>query len=81
MLGTSTQIGTSHSKGEEMKLLFWRCVKAYNLDDFKEAINEMENVNLVVVDAFKKCGPQLFCRSFVKLEGKCDVILSNMVET
>ena len=64
-----------------MKLLFWRRAKAYNLADFEEAINEMEEVNSVAVDAFKKCGPQLFCRSFVKLEGKCDVILSNMAET
>ncbi|XP_057538141.1 uncharacterized protein LOC130815669 [Amaranthus tricolor] len=62
-------------KGEEMKLLFWRCVKAYNLVDFEEAISEMEDVNPIVVDAFRKCGPHLFCRSFVKLEGKCDVIL------
>ena len=64
-----------------MKLLFWRCVKAYNLADFEEAISEMEDANPVAVDAFKKCGPYLFCRSFVKLEGKCDVILTNMVET
>ena len=63
-----------------MKLLFWRCVKAYNLADFEEAIIEMEDVN-PVVDAFRKCDSHLFCRSFVKLEGKCDVILSNMVET
>ncbi|XP_057548298.1 uncharacterized protein LOC130826745 [Amaranthus tricolor] len=68
-------------KGEELKLLFWRCVKAYNLADFEEAITEMEDVNPVAVDAFRKCGPHLFCRSFVKLDGKCDVILSNMVET
>ncbi|XP_057529822.1 uncharacterized protein LOC130808363 [Amaranthus tricolor] len=68
-------------KGEELKLLFWRCVKAYNLADFEEAITEMEDVNPIVVDAFRKCGPHLFCRSFVKLDGKCDVILSNMVET
>ena len=63
-----------------MKLLFWRCVKAYNLADFEEAITEMEDVNAVAVDAFRKCGPHLFCRSFVKLYGKCDVILSNMVD-
>ena len=68
-------------KGEEMKLLFWRCAKAYNLADFEEGINEMEEVNSAAVDAFKNYGPQLFCRSFVKLEGKCDVILSNMAET
>ncbi|XP_057522634.1 uncharacterized protein LOC130802642 [Amaranthus tricolor] len=41
----------------------------------------MEDVNPVAVDAFRKCGTYLFCRSFVKLDGKCDVILSNMVET
>ena len=41
----------------------------------------MEEVNPVAVDAFRKYGPHLFCRSFVNLEGKCDVILSNMVET
>ncbi|XP_057532852.1 uncharacterized protein LOC130810736 [Amaranthus tricolor] len=61
-------------KGEEMKLLFLRCVKAYNLADFEEAISEMEDVTPVAVDAFKKCGPHLFCRSFVKIEEKCDVM-------
>ena len=47
----------------------------------KEAIDEMENVNPVFVDAFKKCGLHLFCRSFAKLKGKFDVILRNMAET
>ncbi|XP_057517914.1 uncharacterized protein LOC130798837 [Amaranthus tricolor] len=68
-------------KGEELKLLFWTFVKAYNLANFEEAITEMEDVNPVAVDALRKCGPHLFFRSFVKLDGECDVILSNMVET
>ena len=49
--------------------------------DFEEAISEMEDVNPVAIDAFMKCGPHLFCTSFVKVEGKCDVILNNMAET
>src|SRR5688572_3641457 len=68
-------------KGEEMKLLFWRCAKAYNEADFSEAIEEMEKVNSLAVESFKKLDAHLFCRAFVKVESKCDVILSNMVET
>ena len=68
-------------KGEEMKLLFWRCAKAYNEADFNDGITEMKKVNHVAAEAFNLANPRLFCRAFVKVDTKCDVILSNMAET
>ena len=63
-----------------MKLLFWRCAKAYNEADFSEAIEDIEKANLLAVESFMKMDVKLFCRAFVKVENKCDVILGNMVE-
>lgn len=68
-------------RGEEMKLLFWRCAKAYNEADFNDAIQDMNKVNPNAVDDFKKRNPKVFCKAFVKTSSKCDVILSNMAET
>ena len=68
-------------KGEEMKLLFWRCTKAYNEADFCEAITDMDKVNALVVEAFMLANPHLICGAYLKVDTKCDVILSNMAET
>ncbi|XP_056691513.1 uncharacterized protein [Spinacia oleracea] len=68
-------------KGDEMKLLFWKCAKAYNEADYDDAIEEMEQVDPGAVVSFKSYQPKLFCRAFVKPDTKCDVILSNMAET
>jgi SWIM zinc finger len=68
-------------KGDEMKLLFWRCAKAYNVPDFYEAITDMEAISPEAVDAFKKADPNVFCRAYLKRTSMCDVIVSNMVET
>ena len=38
-------------KGEEMKLLFWRCA------GFNDGITEMERVNPIAVEAFKLANP------------------------
>lgn len=64
-----------------MKLLFWTCAKAYNEADFYEGMKAMEKVNLIAVESFKKYDPQVFCRAYVKTNTKCEVILSNLVET
>ena len=68
-------------KGEEMKLLFWRCAKTYNEADFNDGITEMEKVNPVTTEAFKLANPHLFCQAYVKVDTKCNVKLSNMAET
>ncbi|KAL2944418.1 putative protein FAR1-RELATED SEQUENCE 10 [Bienertia sinuspersici] len=51
-------------KGDEMKGLFWKAVKAYNEADFNDAIEEMEQVDPGAVIAFKAHNPSLFCRAF-----------------
>lgn len=40
----------------------------------------MEKVNSLADESFKKMDAHLFCKAFVKIESKYDVILSNMVE-
>ncbi|KAL2899948.1 Transcription initiation factor TFIID subunit 1 [Bienertia sinuspersici] len=67
--------------GDEMKALFWKAAKAYNEADFNNAIEEMEQVDPGAVIAFKAHNPSLFCRAFVRINSKCDVIMSNMAET
>lgn len=62
-------------------MLFWKAAKAYNEADFEEALGEMENVSPQAVDDFKRCNPKVFCRPFLRTQTKCDVIVSNMVET
>ncbi|XP_074291835.1 uncharacterized protein LOC141618642 [Silene latifolia] len=68
-------------KGDEMKLLFWSCAKAYNKADFNDALNEMREVDHKAVDAFMACNPNLFCRTFISTDTKTDVIVNNMAET
>ncbi|XP_074283786.1 uncharacterized protein LOC141608324 [Silene latifolia] len=46
-------------KGDEMKLLFWSCAKAYNKADFEGALNEMrsnmaETFNAYIIEARSK---------------------------
>ena len=62
-------------KGEEMKLLFWRCAKAYNESDFNDGITKMEKVNHVVAEAFNLANPHLFFSSFCKgwYKVRCDI--------
>ena len=45
-----------------MKLLFSKCVKAYNSADMWDALKEMENVNPLAVEEFKKYDVNVFCR-------------------
>ncbi|XP_021714772.1 uncharacterized protein LOC110682751 [Chenopodium quinoa] len=68
-------------RGDEMKAMFWKAAKAYNEADYKDSLEEMEEVNPGAVIAFNKHNPNLFCRAFVKTTTKCNVILSNMAET
>lgn len=68
-------------RGEEFKLMFWSCAKAYNRADFDDALQAMREVDSKAADAFMACKPELFCRAFVKTVTKNDVIVNNMAET
>ena len=68
-------------KGEELKLLFWRCVKSYNMADFNNALQEMTELNHAASDEFRKVDPNVFCGPYLKNLIKCDTIVSNMVKT
>ena len=52
-------------KGEELKLLFWKAVKAYNKADFEDALVEMEKILPAVVDGFKRYNLACFCRAYM----------------
>ena len=58
----------NYFKGDESKLLFWMAAKAYNMVDYNDAFDEMENVNPDVVASFRGCNPKVFCRAFMKTD-------------
>ncbi|KAH9613758.1 hypothetical protein KSS87_007755 [Heliosperma pusillum] len=68
-------------KGDEMKLMFWNCAKAYNEADFNEALEALREVDHKAAEAFIACRPTLFCRAFIQTHTKNDVIVNNMAET
>ncbi|XP_074290993.1 uncharacterized protein LOC141617729 [Silene latifolia] len=59
-------------KGDEMKLLFWNCAKAYNEADFNDALDAIREVDHKAAEAFIACRPHLFCRDSLnaKVTGK-----------
>ena len=68
-------------KGEELKLLFWKAVKAYIKADFEDALVEMEKILPAALDGFKRYNPACFSRAYMSSTTKVDVILNNMAET
>ena len=68
-------------KGDENKLLFWKAAKAYNMADYNEALDEMENLSHVATVRFRGANPKVFCRAFLKIDTKVDVIVNNLDET
>ena len=68
-------------KRDEMKLMFWKTAKAYNIAYYNEAIEELEIVNLVAAVGFKGSNIKVLCRAFMKTQTKVDVIMNNIVET
>lgn len=68
-------------RGDEFKLLFWKASKTYNEADYNEALDEMEAVNPDAVIAFKIYNPKVFCRAFMDITTKVDVIVNNLAET
>ncbi|XP_010684423.1 uncharacterized protein LOC104898983 [Beta vulgaris subsp. vulgaris] len=68
-------------RGDEMKILFWNDVEAYNEEEYEDVLKEMEKVSPSVVVSFKAYNPKCFCKAFVRNNTKCDVIVNNMAET
>ncbi|KAL2894437.1 S-adenosylmethionine carrier 1 chloroplastic/mitochondrial [Bienertia sinuspersici] len=68
-------------RGDEMKLAFWSIAKAYNMSDFNEALEKLEESNPAAALAFGGYTPKNFCRAFMNPSIKCDAITNNMAET
>ena len=68
-------------KGDEMKLMFWKAAKAYNIAYYNEGIEELEKFNPAAVVGFKGRNPKVFCRAFMKTQTKVDVIMNNIAKT
>ena len=87
MLNIDTMLSTFFShwhksfKGDEMKLMFWKAAKAYNIAYYFEEIEELEKVNPATTTEFKGSNPKVFCRAFMKTHTKADVIINNIAET
>ncbi|XP_074277831.1 uncharacterized protein LOC141601444 [Silene latifolia] len=52
-------------RGDEIKLLFWSCAKAYNEPDFNDALEALRDVDHKAADAFIACKPTLFLSKHV----------------
>ena len=63
-------------KGEELKLLFWRAAKAYNNEVMFDALKEMDEINPLEAEHFKKYDVNVFCRPYLMNLTNCDVIVS-----
>ncbi|XP_021993413.1 uncharacterized protein LOC110890146 [Helianthus annuus] len=68
-------------KGDELKEVFWKAVRAYCEPDFKDAIEEMKELLTEASEAFIKQNPRYFCRCYLSTDIKSDVVVSNMAET
>ena len=51
-------------KENENKLLFWKASKAYNMANYNEALDEMENLNHAALAGFRGANPKVLCRAF-----------------
>ncbi|XP_057250649.1 uncharacterized protein LOC104893349 [Beta vulgaris subsp. vulgaris] len=67
--------------GDEMKLLFWSIVKAYNEADYNDALDNLAKVSDEAAHSFKAYNPKLFCRAFMSTSTKADIVTSNLAET
>ena len=51
------------------------------MEDYNEALDEMENVNLATAVGFRGVNPKVFCRAFMKTDTMYDVIVNIIIET
>ena len=65
---------------EELKILFWNKVKAYNQAYFKDALDALKLPSNLAHENFLKENPTLFYRAFIRVDSKCDVVLNNMAK-
>lgn len=68
-------------KGDALKLIFWKAVKAYCEADFTKAIEELKEENADAAKAFLGQNPKCFCRAFMDTTNRADVVVNNMAET
>ncbi|KAK1411785.1 hypothetical protein QVD17_32525 [Tagetes erecta] len=68
-------------KGDDLKGVFWKAVRAYCEADYKKAIEEMKEMSTDATTAFLNQNPRCFCRCFLEIGSKSDVIVNNMAET
>ncbi|CAH9050571.1 unnamed protein product [Cuscuta europaea] len=68
-------------KGDELKMAFWKVVRAYNQADYEDAVQEMEKISPTATAALKMYDKSKFCRAFIQTKTKCEVIVNNMDET
>ncbi|XP_021766110.1 uncharacterized protein LOC110730595 [Chenopodium quinoa] len=68
-------------RGDEMKLLFWRAAKSYNMSDYNDALNDMGKLDQEAVVGFRSYNPRVFCRAFMSTETQVDVIMNNLAQT
>ncbi|KAK9048549.1 hypothetical protein SSX86_032486, partial [Deinandra increscens subsp. villosa] len=68
-------------KGDDLKELFWRAVRAYSVAEFNIAIDNLKAQDSEAADAFLKQNPRCFSRCYLHTETKADVVVNNMAET
>lgn len=68
-------------RGDEFKLQFWKIAKAYNMEDYNDALDELEQIDPAAIVAFNRYNPKVFCRAFMNTSMTSDAITNNMAET
>ena len=51
------------------------------MENYNEALDEMENLNHAVAVGFRRANPKVFCMAFSKTDTKDDVIVDNLAKT
>lgn len=64
-----------------MRKAFWKVAKAYNITDYNEGLEELEEAYPAAAESFRSYNPKCFCRAFLNPAIKCDAITNNMAET
>ncbi|XP_021715987.1 uncharacterized protein LOC110683888 [Chenopodium quinoa] len=68
-------------KGDELKLMFWKIAKSYNMAYCNENLEALRKLDPDAANAFTAYNPKLFCRSHLDTKVKTDAITSNMAKT
>ncbi|KAL2940308.1 putative surface-exposed virulence protein BigA [Bienertia sinuspersici] len=68
-------------KGDEMKIAFWKIVRAYNMKDYNKALAELKEKDEAAATAFLSYNLKCFYIAYFTSNVKSDVITNNMAET